>query len=376
MIGQQWKRIVVKVGSALIAPDDQGCSTRYLLSIAHFIQQCQQQGVEVILVSSGAVAAGRQAIPFPHPALPITIKQAMAAIGQQQMMQLWGKLLDRPCAQILVTHADFEQRNRYINIANTIRALLQYHAVPVFNENDSVATRELKVGDNDNLAALVAMLTDADALLICSDVDGLFTANPRLDPTATLVPEVSSITPAIFAMAGGSHHSVGTGGMLTKLQAAAKATAAGIATVILNGQQATQLNALAQGQSVGTLFLPQQERRSARKHWLLQTARSQGQLVLDAGAVTALSAQGASLLGKGVVQVLGDFDKGDSVTLHSQCADGTCGASIGIGVSQYSAAELRQIMGLHSSHIADVLGYCPSETVIHRDDLVLHAPAL
>ncbi len=366
MVGQDWKRIVIKVGSALIAPEGKGTSTRYLLAIARFISECKLKGVDVVLVSSGSVAAGRSAIPFSHQPLPINVKQAMAAVGQTRMMAVWSQLLDCPCAQILLTHDDLRDRRRYLNIDNTLRTLLSHGVLPVVNENDTVATKELKVGDNDNLAAMVATVVEADALLICSDVDGLYTANPRTDGNAQFIPVVEQITPAIFAMAGGSHHAIGTGGMVTKIQAAEKATAQGIDTLIINGQKAESFSALLQGQAVGTLFKAQAETLSAKKHWLLHTSKAQAEIVLDAGAVQALLKQGASLLAKGVQAVRGEFEKGDALWLVS--ADGQ---KIAKGVSQYSAHELEKIKGCHSQDIAAVLGYCPSEVAIHRDDLVL-----
>ncbi len=366
MAGLRWKRIVIKVGSALIAPAGKGCSTRFLLAIARFISECKLQGTEVVLVSSGSVAAGRAAISFSHQPLPINVKQAMAAIGQSQMMMMWSQLLDWPCAQLLLTHDDFRDRKRYLNIDNTLRTLLSHQALPIVNENDTVATAELKVGDNDNLAAMVAILVDADALIICSDINGLYTANPRTEPTAEFIPQVNAITPHIYAMAGGSHHAVGTGGMITKLQAAAKATTQGIDTLIINGQQASSFDALLQGQPVGTLFCAQPVQLSAKKHWLLHSSKASATVTLDAGAVAALLHKGASLLVKGVVALQGEFDKGDAIWLVDQQ-----GQKLAKGVSQYSAPELNKIKGIHSSEIATVLGYCPSEVAVHRDDLVL-----
>lgn len=366
MLGTQWKRIVLKVGSALIAPQGKGTSTRYLLAIARFISECKLRGVEVVLVSSGAVAAGRSAIEFKHQPVPINVKQALAAIGQAQMMASWSQLLDWPCAQLLLTHDDFSDRRRYLNIDNTLRTLLSHGALPVVNENDTVATKELRVGDNDNLAALVAALVEADALLICSDVDGLFTANPRSDASAVLIPRIEQLTPAIYAMAGGSHHITGTGGMLTKLQAADKATALGIDTLIINGQQASSFELLLQGQPVGSWFVARPQQLSAKKHWLLHTSKPSGVITLDEGAVAALQQRGASLLAKGVRQVQGDFDKGDAVWLQD-----SQGGKVAKGVSQYSALELNTIKGVHSEQISALLGCCPSEVAVHRDDLVL-----
>lgn len=361
-----WRRIVLKVGSALIAPNAAGCSTRYLLSIARFIAECRAAGTEVVLVSSGSVAAGRNAVKFKQLPLPINIKQAMAAVGQSRMMATWAQLFDFDCAQILLTHDDLTDRRRYLNIDNTLKTLLANQILPIVNENDTVATAELKVGDNDNLAAMVAILADADALLICSDIDGLFTANPRTEVTAKLVPHVAMITSEIYAMAGGSHHAIGTGGMQTKIQAADKATRAGIDTLIINGQKAATFDELLANRFVGTLFQRQQERLSAKKHWLRHSLKPRGQVVIDHGAEQALVARGASLLPSGITAIAGDFDKGDAVLVQN-----TTGLTLAQGISQYSAMELAKIRGVKSQLIASVLGYCPSEVAIHRDDLVL-----
>ncbi|MDX3773563.1 glutamate 5-kinase [Chromatiaceae bacterium AAb-1] len=370
MLVQGWRRVVIKVGSALIAPAASGCSTRYLLAIAHFISECRAQGTEVVLVSSGSVAAGRAAIAFSHQPLPINIKQAMAAVGQTRMMATWSHLFDFQCAQILLTHDDLKDRRRYLNIDNTLRTLLSNQVLPIINENDSVATAELKVGDNDNLAAMVAIVVDADALIICSDIDGLYTANPRTTPDASLIPLVEQITPAVYAMAGGSHHHIGTGGMVTKIQAADKATRQGIDTLIVNGLHSASFEALLAGKQAGTLFRRQQERLSAKKHWLLHHLKQQGSIQVDKGASAALLQKGASLLAKGILELSGEFDKGDAVMIVDQH-----GTALAKGISQYSSYELQKIAGAHSQQIAGILGYCPSEEVIHRDDLVLLEPA-
>ncbi|MAD73222.1 MAG: glutamate 5-kinase [Rheinheimera sp.] len=361
-----WRRIVIKVGSALIAPSAQGCSTRYLLSIAHFIARCRLADIEVVLVSSGSVAAGRNAIVAKQHPLPINIKQAMAAVGQSRMMASWSQLFDFDCAQILLTHDDLQDRRRYLNIDNTLRTLLANQVLPIVNENDSVATAELKVGDNDNLAALVAIVVDADALLICSDIDGLYTANPRLVSDASHIAEVTQITKDIYAMAGGSHHAIGTGGMHTKIQAADKATKAGIDTLIINGQDASSFTRLLNGEPTGTRFIRQQERLSAKKHWLLNSLKQHGAVHVDAGACAALQQKGASLLASGIVSCSGSFEKGDAVLII-----GPEQQELAKGISQYNSYELTKILGLHSGQIAPVLGYCPSEEVIHRNDLVL-----
>lgn len=368
MLNSVWRRIVIKVGSALISPDVKGCSTRYLLAIARFINECRQQGVEVVLVSSGSVAAGRNAIAFTHQPLPINVKQAMAAVGQTEMMAAWSHLFDFRCAQILLTHDDLSNRRRYLNIDNTLRTLLANQVLPIVNENDSVATAELKVGDNDNLAAMVAILVDADALIICSDIDGLYTANPRTNAEARFVPRVEQINADIYAMAGGSHHAIGTGGMLTKIQAADKATRQGVDTLIINGQQPDSFEALLRGEAAGTLFVRQQDRLSAKKHWMLHSLKSQGSITLDSGAVQALLHKGASILAKGITAVNGQFDKADAIWLCD-----SAGKQLAKGICQYSATELQLIKGLHSQQIATTLGFCPSEVVVHRDDIALLA---
>lgn len=361
-----WKRIVLKVGSALIAPAANGCSTRYLLSIARFIAECRAAGTEVVLVSSGSVAAGRNAISYKQLPLPINVKQAMAAVGQSRMMATWAQLFDFDCAQMLLTHDDLKDRRRYLNIDNTLRTLLANQVLPIVNENDTVATAELKVGDNDNLAAMVAIVADADALLICSDIDGLYTANPRTHSDAQLIPIVSRITADIYAMAGGSHHAIGTGGMLTKIQAAEKATAAGIDTLIINGQKATSFDELLVDKPAGTLFQRQQERVSAKKQWLKHSLKARGAIIIDDGAEQAVKQRGASLLPSGICGVSGQFEKGDAVLLQNQQ-----GNTLAQGISQYSAQEIVKLSGAKSQDITALLGYCPSEVAVHRDDLVL-----
>ncbi|MDX1677243.1 glutamate 5-kinase [Arsukibacterium sp.] len=366
MAFSSWRRIVIKVGSALIAPAAHGCSTRYLLTIARFIAECRLAGKEVVLVSSGSVAAGRNAIVARQQPLPINVKQAMAAVGQSRMMACWSQLFDFDCAQILLTHDDLQHRRRYLNIDNTLRTLLANQILPIVNENDSVATAELKLGDNDNLAAMVAIVVDADVLIICSDIDGLYTANPRLAPEAHHISEVPEITPAIYNMAGGSHHAIGTGGMLTKIQAADKATKAGIDTLIINGQDAGSFEKLLGGTAAGTRFVRQQDRLSAKKHWLLNTLKQHGVLQVDAGAGIALQRNGASLLASGIISLTGNFDKGDALLITDPQQ-----RPLAKGISQYSSQELNLIKGLHSKDIAAVLGCCPSEEVVHRNDLVL-----
>ena len=253
-----WKRIVIKVGSALIAPKQNGCSSHYLLGIAQFIVRCKAMGIEVVLVSSGSVAAGSHLFNEQEAGYKpsIAVKKAMAAAGQMEMMATWDRLFDFPTAQILVTHGDLRDRERYVSIKDTIFSLLENGILPILNENDTVTTDKLKVGDNDNLAAMIAAAADADTLIICSDVDGLYDSNPHVNRDAQLLSDVPQINDAIFAMAGDTASKVGTGGMNTKIQAAKKAVAHGIDTYIVNGFTAQTFNTLLAGKNPGTHFSP------------------------------------------------------------------------------------------------------------------------
>ncbi|GAC31203.1 glutamate 5-kinase [Paraglaciecola polaris] len=359
-----WQRAVIKVGSALIAPDGNACSSQFLLPIAQFICASRAQGKEVILVSSGSVAAGRSKIAYKH--FPsIAEKQAMAAVGQTQMMANWAQLFDFDCAQILLTSDDLHNRTRYVNIKNTLRELLRNHALPIVNENDTVVINELKVGDNDNLAAYTALVAQADTLIICSDIDGLYDADPRKNPHARFIPKVHEINQQIHDLAGGAGTSVGTGGMRTKIQAAEKCAKSGIQTLIVNGRNADVFAQLSQGKQPGTLFVPSKNRDGARTQWLRHTLRSKGTLVIDVGARQALMHKGASLLPSGITSVLGSFKPGEAVDIR--CKD----QIIAKGLSLYSNSELVKIKGQQSDKIDTLLGYSSGEVVIHRDDMVL-----
>lgn len=362
-----FKRAVIKIGSALISPDGKGCSGKYLLAIARFITQCHQQGKEIILVSSGSVAAGRHLIHHGSPELAIQTKQAMASVGQMQMMANWQRFFDVPCSQLLITHGDLKDRQRYNNIKNTLRVLLDNKIIPIVNENDTVAIDELKVGDNDNLAALVALVSEADSLFILSDVDGVFNKDPHSNPDAKLIPEITTITDEIYAMAGITRNHIATGGMKTKIQAAEKATENGIATYIINGTTSNVFEQLLNQQNPGTHFVAQQTHTKAKKHWLKHTLRSNGSVELDNGAIDALINKGASLLPSGVVSISGNFVAGDSVNLINTKNK----QIIAKGICQYSSNDLVRIKGCNSDKIHQVLGYCYSQVIIHRNDLVI-----
>jgi len=374
-----WQRAVIKVGSALVSPDGNGCSTQYLRAISDFIVASISQGKEVIVVSSGSIAAARGSIKTGlKPS--IAEKQAMAAIGQMRMMANWAALFAPlpanehshkasaiNCAQILVTVEDLADRKRFINIKSTLETLLINKIIPIVNENDTVAVDEIKVGDNDNLAAHTAIAAQADCLIICTDVDGLFTANPRTSPSAQLIKHLSVIDANVMALAGGAGSAVGTGGMITKLQAAQKCTQSGIQTILINGTKASSFIALANNQCSGTIFMPHAKPKRARQDWLAHTSKVKGKVFIDAGAAKALFNTGASLLAAGVVGTQGVFSAGDSIEIIH--ADHTCAK----GLVNYSSTELTRILGRPSSQIKAVLGYCESEAVVHRDNLVLSA---
>ncbi|MDN3652479.1 glutamate 5-kinase [Thalassotalea ponticola] len=361
------KRVVVKVGSALIAPQGQQDSHSAMLEIAQFINQLVEQNTAVVLVSSGAVATGKEHIAHGSANPSIIAKQAMASIGQTRLMSKWQSLLTPVCSQLLITHGDIKDRRRYINIKNTLRLLLANHVLPIVNENDTVATEELKVGDNDNLAALVAVLCDADALLILSDVNGVYDADPRDNAQAALIPRIEVIDDRIRAMACGTRNNIATGGMQTKIEAAQKACDNGIDTFICGGNDIRALQAFLRGENPGSHFVAQKTRQKAKKHWLKYSHKSNASIEVDSGAAQALGKDGASLLASGIVRVTGHFSKGEVVAVQG-CDDAHLLAK---GAVQYSSDELQRIKGKNSRQIAQLLGYCPSTEVIHRDDLVL-----
>ncbi len=366
----RWRRAVLKVGSSLLAADGEGLSPRHALGLAQFVSASLADGREVVIVSSGAVAAGRAVIHRKATAgAAMAERQALAALGQAQMIGLWQRFFDRPVAQVLLTHDDLRNRRRYLNARATLNELLALGALPVINENDTVSVDELKLGDNDNLAAVIAALVDADALFIATDIDGFYTANPRVNAHAQPIQDVEALTPDFFAMAGEAGSSLGTGGMRTKLEAAAKAAAAGIETFLFNGTRAEAVRGLAQAQFSGTRFRPAQNRVAARKYWLRNVPLEAGGIIVDAGAARALGEKGASLLPGGVVAAEGDFRRGDMVEVRLRDEHGERG--IARGVSQYSAVDVRRIARQHSRQIESILGYNYGENVIHRDDLVM-----
>ena len=357
---------MIKIGSALAAPDGKQLSNVQTLHIADFITECRRRGKEIILVSSGAVAAGlsmqRKKI---TPPLTIPEKQAMAAIGQPLLIAHWSKYFDFPCAQLLLTYQGMRERRRFINAKNTLLELLRLGVMPVINENDTVVVDELKVGDNDNLAANVAVLADAELLLIGSDVDGLYDADPKTHATASLIAVVEKIDKNIYNLAQGTGSAIATGGMRTKLEAAEKATARGISTIIFNAGKRECFTDLLANKAPGTIFTRKKSPLNAKKHWLLHTLKSKGDIYIDAGAAAALVEKGASLLPSGIVRVDGRFKQGNAVTIRTETE------SIAKGIVQYDAVELISIMGKKSGEIKNILGFILTDEVVNRDDMVL-----
>jgi len=368
-----WRRAVLKVGSSLLSDGEGELSERHARALAGFIAASRAAGRDVVLVSSGAVAAGRARVPVElRRSGGLVLRQALAALGQTRMVGLWQGLLDVPAAQVLLSHDDLRNRRRYLNARNTLLELLRLGAVPVINENDTVAVEELKLGDNDNLAAIVAALVDADLLLIASDVDGLYSAHPQRDAAARPIDAVDAITPAVLAMAGEAGSAVGTGGMRTKLEAATKAANAGIATVLFNGADAQAVALLAEGRFRGTHFAASGTRLAARKYWLRHAPGSGGRIRVDAGAARAMLG-GASLLPGGIVGVDGEFARGDIVEIV--VVDSDAAHAVARGLCQYAANEVRRLAGRHTRDIDTILGFSYGDTVIRRDDLVALAEA-
>ncbi|HZF26951.1 MAG TPA: glutamate 5-kinase [Steroidobacteraceae bacterium] len=364
----QARRLVVKVGSALLVDQASGRLNRaWLESLAEDVARARRRNQDVVIVSSGAIALGRRHVGLPDGRLRLEESQAAAAVGQIRLAHAWKEELERHdivVSQVLLTLDDTEIRRRYLNARSTLNTLLRLGAVPVINENDTVATAEIRYGDNDRLAARVAQTISADCLVLLSDVDGLYTADPRKNPQAELVNKVLQVTPQIEAMAGGVGSQVGTGGMATKLAAARIALNAGCTMCIANGHTLHPLRRIEEG-ALCTWFLSAASPVSVRKQWIAGTLRPAGALTVDAGAVAAL-AGGKSLLPAGVIKSLGRFERGDTVSVLA--ADGR---EIARGISAYSDADAARIMGRRSSEIEAILGYRGRDEMIHRDDLVL-----
>lgn len=361
-------RIVVKLGTNVLTAGSERLYRPRMIDFVRQLAELRHQSHEVVLVSSGAVAAGRERLSLQTRSRDIAQKQMLAAVGQSYIMHLYEQMFDMygiTVGQTLLTKADLSDRHRYLNARNSLLACFAHGVLPIINENDAVAVDEIKVGDNDNLSALVANLIDADMLMIITDIDGLYTADPRTVPNAEHIPVVRAITPDIYALAGGSGSSRGTGGMYTKIQAAELATKSGVDVVIAPGARPNVIVEVARGDAIGTRFPATLDRLEGRKRWILaETARS-SKIHADAGAAHALLQQGKSLLPAGIVAIEGKFERGQTVRIFHEEVE------IARGLTQYAASDLERIKGKRSAVIADVLGYDYGAVVVHRDDMVM-----
>jgi glutamate 5-kinase len=363
------RRLVIKIGSRVVTSEDNGLDTARLEHIAAEVSLLCQRGLEVIIVSSGAVAAGKQAMAMEKRPSTIPEKQAAAAVGQPRLMRLYDKafsLNNRQVAQLLLTADDLGDRQRFLNARATIDTLLANGIIPIINENDTVAVDEIKFGDNDNLSALVTTLVEGDLLLIMTDIEGFYDADPRTNPGARLIPLVQGVTREVEQAAGGSVSGVGTGGMSTKVAAAKKVGRAGLPTLMVNGCTAGIIGRALAGEEVGTLFLPAGRTMTRRKQWIAFTSRPVGRIFVDAGASKVLAQEGRSLLPSGITRIEGRFERGGCVRIMDD--DGN---EMARGITDYGSEELERIKGLRSNQIEETLGYRYGDEVIHRDNLVL-----
>lgn len=363
------KRLVIKVGSSLVTNQGQGLDHTALVRWAEQITQLKEIGKEVVLVSSGAIAEGMQRLGWTKRPSALHELQAAAAVGQMGLVEAYESCFRKHglhAAQILLTHEDLADRKRYLNARSTLTTLLGLNIIPIINENDTVVTDEIRFGDNDTLGALVTNLIDADVLVILTDQQGLFTADPRKDPTAALVKEARAGDPGLETMAGGAGSHIGSGGMLTKILAAKRAARSGAHTVIASGHEPEVLVRLCHGEAIGTQLRAEAMTLAARKQWLADQLQVRGRIMLDAGAVRALRVDGKSLLPIGVYDTAGEFERGELVT----CVDPD-GREIARGLVNYNAAETRKILRRPSHEIESILGYVDEPELIHRDNLVL-----
>lgn len=363
-------RAVIKIGSSIIAGQKRGLDEKRIGRIAGEVAAvCEEGAAEIVIVSSGAIAAGMQKLGLKSRPMDIMHKQAAAAVGQSSLVWAYESAFSErgiKVAQVLLTRDDLSDRKRYINSRNTIFALLSYGVIPIINENDTVATDEIMFGDNDELAALISSFIGADRLVILSDVDGLHTADPKKDSGAELISSVDRITDGMLRSAGGKGSAVGTGGMYSKLLSAKKALRFGVSVSIINGKRAGALRAVLRGRAAGTSFTPGEGSLSARKGWIAYGVRARGDIVIDEGAARALIRGGKSLLPSGIVSVEGSFDIGDAV----KCTDAE-GRKVAKGLTNYSSEDIKKIKGKRTSEIEKVLGYKYSDEVVHRDNMVV-----
>ncbi len=376
-MGKTYKRIVAKLGTGLLTSGSERLDTKMIAALAGQVAKLRSNGCEVIVVTSGAIAAGRERLKIGHAGQAASRKdmpfrQVLASVGQSHLMQTYDSTFrdhDIVVAQTLLTRRDLSDRVAYLNARNTLLALLEVGALPIVNENDVVAVEEIAdahIGDNDNLSALVANLVDADLLAILSDVAGLHTADPRLDSKAELIPSVARVTADIEQLAGGKGSAHGVGGMVTKLQAAKLASAGGTDVVIAEGREPNVLERLASGEAIGTLFPATGDRVESRKRWMLSGLAARGKIIVDAGAAKALRSGGKSLLPAGVKDIEGPFQRGDTVPIFDEE-----GHRIAVGITNYAHDDASAIRGIRSDKIAEMLGHEFGAELVHRNNLVL-----
>ncbi|MCR4441257.1 MAG: glutamate 5-kinase [Peptococcaceae bacterium] len=366
-------RLVVKVGTSTLTYSTGKLNLFQLERLVREIADLRHRGLEIVLVTSGAIGAGMGKMGLVEKPKSMPEKQALAAIGQGILMHMYEKLFGEygeVVAQVLLTRDDVTHRERYLNARNTLLALFRLGAIPIINENDTVVVEEIKFGENDTLSALVAGLADADLLVLLSDIDGLYTADPHKDASACLIPLVKKITPEIEMLAGPSGTKIACGGMATKINAAKIATGYGIPMIVANGARHNVLREIVSGNNPGTLFLPGDHRNSSRKSWIAHASKTKGTIWLDEGAQKAILEKGKSLLPSGITRIEGQFQRG-----HVVCIMGSSG-EIGRGIVNYGSNELEKIKGRQSKEIAAVLGYKDEDEVIHRDNLSLTQPAV
>ena len=368
----QYKRIVIKLGTNLLTDGGHSLDPKIMSDLVRQVAELHSKGHEIILVSSGAVAAGREKLRIQNKIKDIPFKQVMASVGQNQLMHIYDELFSQygiTIAQALLTKVDLGDRAQYLNARNTLMALIDLKVICIINENDVVCTDELgevKFGDNDNLSAMVANLVDADLLILLSDVKGLYSSDPLHNPHARLIPIVEKIDSAIEEMAGDSGSSRGTGGMVTKIEAAKLATSSGVSVIIAYGLEPDAIIKAASGQNIGTFFKARSSKLESKKRWLLSGLCCMGKLTIDKGAAIALHKKNRSLLPAGILEISGNFDRGDVVDIVD-----ASGNHIGSGISNYSSQDLKRIKGIQSKNIADVLGYEYGDEAVHRNNLVL-----
>ena len=367
-----YKRIIAKFGTGLLTGGSDCLDQDKMVNLAAQVAQLHRQGRELMVVSSGAIASGRYKLGLPKKVRGIPLKQVFHSVGQIRLMYMWEQMFSRydiTVAQALLTRADLADRAGYLNARNTLLALLELRVLCIINENDVVAVDEIqeaKFGDNDNLSAMVANLVDADLLLILGEIGGLYTADPRCEPGACLVPQVDKIDADIERLAAGTTSGPGVGGMITKIEAARLATASGVTVVIADGQEPDVILRIAAGESIGTRLLPAASKLESRKRWMLSGLSAKGGLVVDNGAVLALRKQSRSLLSAGIREIKGDFQRGDIVSIYEPE-----GSRLGYGITNYSAGDVEVIKGAHSREITPLLGYDYGAEVVHRNNLVV-----